>query len=371
MIICSSSIGMESVNYYTSVRMDANLPASSAGKAISSFLQSLGDANARLADKESEKDDESKETTTADNLESTLADIRNRYDSMKTGASSLSSKLDRDTMMRIRVQCVQYLLMMLFGRRPSPDDEYGINEVHSLVNSGPGAGSVISYSTQEFTSFSYHAESEETTFDTVGKVTTADGRSIDFNLSLSMSRSFTEYYEQNYDIVTAMCDPLVINLDGNIAEVSDVKIKFDLDADGIEDEISRLSSNSGYLALDLNNDGRIGDGSELFGTASGNGFKDLAAYDKDGNGWIDEADDVWNRLKILVYNEDGSESLYSLSEKDVGAIFLGAADTGFTLTEQNTGKVNAEIRQTGIFLYENGSVGTIQHIDLAKAEYSA
>ena len=29
---------------------------------------------------------------------------------------------------------------------------------------------------------------------------------------------------------------------------------------------------------------------ELFGTKSGNGFADLAKYDSDGNGWIDEAD---------------------------------------------------------------------------------
>ena len=41
-------------------------------------------------------------------------------------------------------------------------------------------------------------------------------------------------------------------------------------------------------ALDINEDGKINDGKELFGTASGNGFGDLAAYDQDNNGWIDE-----------------------------------------------------------------------------------
>ena len=34
------------------------------------------------------------------------------------------------------------------------------------------------------------------------------------------------------------CDPLVINLDTNIAQVSDQKFFFDLDQDGKEEEIS-------------------------------------------------------------------------------------------------------------------------------------
>ncbi|MFQ8776527.1 MAG: hypothetical protein ACLR78_02345 [Roseburia sp.] len=77
-----------------------------------------------------------------------------------------------------------------------------------------------------------------------------------------------------------LCDPLVINLDSNIANVSDQKFYFDIDADGSDDSISMLNSGSGYLALDRNGDGIINDGSELFGTQSGNGFADLAAYDK-------------------------------------------------------------------------------------------
>ena len=84
-----------------------------------------------------------------------------------------------------------------------------------------------------------------------------------------------------------MCDPLVINLDGNIAELSDQTFLFDLDGDGEMDEISELSAKSGFLALDKNGDGTINDGTELFGTRSGNGFQDLSAYDTDHNGFID------------------------------------------------------------------------------------
>ena len=215
-------------------------------------------------------------------------------------------------------------------------------------------------------SYSYE-ETEETSFSTTGKVRCADGREIDFNIDLYMSRSFSQYIEEEFTIspVEALCDPLVINLEGGIAGVSDTKIRFDLDADGIVDEVSRLSAGSGYLALDKNGDGRINDGSELFGTKSGDGFSDLAAYDRDGNGWIDEADPIFEKLKIWITDENGNEKLYSLKDKGVGAIYLGNADTSFDLKSADN-VTNARIRKTGVFLYENGMAGTMQHLDLAK-----
>ncbi len=217
-----------------------------------------------------------------------------------------------------------------------------------------------------YSSYSYE-ETEETSFSTTGKVRCADGREIDFNIDLYMSRSFSQYIEEEFTIspIEALCDPLVINLEGGIAEVSDTKIRFDLDADGIVDEVSRLNSGSGYLALDKNGDGRINDGSELFGTKSGDGFSDLAAYDRDGNGWIDEADPIFEKLKIWITDENGIERLYSLKDKGVGAIYLGNADTSFDLKSADN-VTNARIRKTGVFLYENGMAGTMQHLDLAK-----
>jgi len=219
----------------------------------------------------------------------------------------------------------------------------------------------------EYQSYSYE-ETEETDFESCGKVITADGREIDFKVSMSMSRSFAEYFESRLDVYApedSLMDPLVINLDGNVAEVSDQKFFFDLDADGKLDEISRLGSGSGYLALDLDGDGRIRDGRELFGTRSGNGFADLARYDSDGNGWIDEADPVFEKLRIWVTDENGKETLYGLKEKGVGAICLQNLSTDFDLKSEKTNAMNGKIRKTGCFLYESGMAGTIQHVDLA------
>ena len=159
-------------------------------------------------------------------------------------------------------------------------------------------------------------------------------------------------------------DPLMINLDTNIASVSDQKFFFDLDADGKEEQISFAGKGSGFITLDKNGDGRINDGSELFGTSSGDGFKDLAAYDEDGNGWIDENDNIFSKLKVWTKDADGNDYLMDLKQADVGAIYLGNADTQFSLKdEQNT--LHAEIKKTGIYLRESsGEVGTLNHVDL-------
>jgi hypothetical protein len=184
---------------------------------------------------------------------------------------------------------------------------------------------------------------------------------------LEMSRSFQAYYENNYEATSVeLCDPLVINLDTDMASVSNQKFMFDIDSDGILDSISNLNMKSGYLALDRNLDGVINNGSELFGTSSGNGFADLMKSDLDQNGWIDENDAIWNKLLIWTKEENGEDCLYHLSEKGIGAICLKNVSTEFSLNAEQSNQTNAVIRNTGIFLYENGNIGTVQHLDVAQ-----
>lgn len=212
---------------------------------------------------------------------------------------------------------------------------------------------------------SFMAETENTSFSTMGTVRTADGREINFNLELEMSRSYMEHFTYMKEETAVFTDPLVINLDTNVASISDQKFLFDIDNDGKEEEISYLNKGSGYLALDKNGDGKINDGSELFGTESGDGFRDLAAYDKDRNGWIDENDEIFDKLKIWTKDEDGTDRLISLKEAGVGAIYLGNVSTEFALKGQENNNTNGVIRSTGLYLKESGEAGTMQHIDLA------
>lgn len=261
--------------------------------------------------------------------------------------------------------------MLLFGEGNTMRDRF-ISNITGQSMSGSGQAFGGSYS-----ELGYQEETEETTFSTTGTVKTADGREIDFHLSMTMSRSFEETYAESVDFGAslnqraALCDPLVINLKSNSANVTDQKFYFDLDADGTLDEISNLSSGSGFLALDKNGDGKINDGSELFGTQSGDGFADLSAYDSDNNGWIDENDPIFDKLRIWTKDARGKDVLIALGKAGVGAIYLGNENTDFSLNSSKDNSTNALIRKTGIFLYENGSCGTMQHLDMVKSTKTA
>lgn len=361
MRIDSSSIGMESARSFSSVTQKSaysfrgrtgNLTADEGNGFLGGFL-GMGD--------------EAQDTGESGSAQTTLEDITLHFKNLSSTGRVAASSEEKDAKETIRQHCMRYLMYLLFGERHKEelDEIWGDwSEESNSLSIGMGS---LANQTYSMTQFVYHSETETTTFSTDGIVRTADGREISFNLNLEMSRSFTEYYEESYTYtIVDYTDPLVINLDNNIAELSDQKFFFDLDCDGEKEEISTLKSGSGYLALDLNNDGEINDGSELFGVKSGNGFADLAKYDADGNGWIDENDSIWDKLLIWTKDEDGKDKKYHLSEAGVGAICLESAQTEFSLNSFKDNKNNGVIRRTGIFLYENGNVGTMQHLDLAQ-----
>jgi len=205
-------------------------------------------------------------------------------------------------------------------------------------------------------------ESQSFQFNGVGNVKTADGRTIDFSLSLSMSRTFVKENNVSIKAGDALRDPLVINYKAATASLTKSKISIDIDNDGDVDQISNLAKGSGFLALDKNGDGKIDNGGELFGTQSGNGFSDLAAYDSDKNNWIDENDPIFNKLRIWTVDEGGKSQLVALGQQGVGAIYLGNVATQFDLKQGAS--TEGKIQRSGVFLNENGSAGTIQHVDL-------
>lgn len=232
-----------------------------------------------------------------------------------------------------------------------------------VSSSGSAARSTVWHKTTVESAFM--SETENTAYSAQGIVNTSDGRQISFNVTVEMSREFEAAYEKVSEQDYIVTDPLVINYAADTASVTDQKFLFDLDSDGDREEISFAGKGSGFLALDKNNDGVINDGNELFGTKSGDGFKDLARYDEDGNGWIDEGDSVFKELKIWTKDENGKNKLLSLSDAGIGAIYLGRADTTFSLNDSSSNETNAVIRKTGIYLREDGTAGTIQHVDLA------
>ena len=205
-------------------------------------------------------------------------------------------------------------------------------------------------------------EQEQLAFVANGQVSTADGREIKFDLGFALNYQKLQLSER-LTSSAALKDPLVLNLEGLIPGFSSARFEFDLDADGSRESLTQLANNSAFLALDRNGNGQIDDGSELFGARSGNGFAELAALDEDGNGILDEADSGFASLRL--YRSD--TALLTLGDQKIGAIFLNAAATPFMHLggdQGAQGESPAVLRQTGIYLTEDGKAGTVQQIDL-------
>lgn len=278
---------------------------------------------------------------------SPAADANTSIATDDTKALSINKQIDNDP----RLSLMRLTIEMLTGRKVSSldvefkDPQKAENEVNLLY--------------ERRDTFS---EFEQTNFAAEGVVKTADGREISFSIQLSMSRYFSE---ERYMVVSGgkPKDPLVLNFSGMAAALSDARFSFDLDSDGHDDNMRMLSHGSGFLVFDRNGDGKVNDGSELFGTKTGDGFAELATLDGDKNGWIDENDSAWQHLRIWSKDADGKDVLLTLRDADVGAIALKNIDTPFSIKDF-ANQLQAQIRSTGIFLKESGGVGTVQKIDL-------
>jgi hypothetical protein len=201
---------------------------------------------------------------------------------------------------------------------------------------------------------------ERTTFAAAAQVTTADGRSIQLQAALSMERA--EFTHREVHVLAGdakKIDPLVLNLAGGAATF-DGRTRFDLDADGTQESIAQLGGGSSYLAQDRNGNGAIDSGAELFGPTTGSGFGELAALDQDGNGWVDEGDAAYASLRLWNPSQG---TLSPLLAANVGALYTGSAATPFEVKGAG-GQAQGSVAATGLFLREDGSAGTLQHVDL-------
>ena len=214
--------------------------------------------------------------------------------------------------------------------------------------------------------YDYHEsvyEAEATTFKATGAFSTGDGREFSFAVELTMRREFRQEVNFSLRAGDALKDPLVINFSGGPVELTGPEFAFDLDGDGQGEAINFVKSGSAFLVLDRNGDNTVNDGRELFGPSSGDGFRELATYDADGNGWIDEADPVFQQLRLWTGEEADTRQLLSLGVKGVGAICLGRVSSPFSLKD-DANDLRGRVRESGIYAREDGSLGTIQQIDL-------
>jgi hypothetical protein len=162
-----------------------------------------------------------------------------------------------------------------------------------------------------------------------GKVTleTADGK-----LEIEFERVTAMRVEQQQGKQVKQADPLVIDLDGDGVELTDVSrdrgVSFDLTGDGKNETASWVAPDDGLLVLDRNGNGTIDGGRELFGDQNGaaDGFAELSKFDQDLNGSIDQNDAVYQHLKVWRdLNQNGQseqDELKSLAGYGISSIGL-------------------------------------------------
>lgn len=207
-------------------------------------------------------------------------------------------------------------------------------------------------------------ESELMQFQAQGMVRTADGREINFSVQLQMERSFVSTESLQVRMGEQLKDPLILSYPGHAVELTDTKFSFDLDADGKQERISFVKPGSGFLMFDRNADGQVNDGSELFGTRSGDGFAELAALDGDGNGWIDENDADFSRLRLWTKDEAGQDRLQDLLSANVGALSTQRTATPFIFKDASN-REQGVMRASSVFVQEDGmGAGTVSQVDL-------
>ena len=205
-------------------------------------------------------------------------------------------------------------------------------------------------------------EHEITRFSAGGIVRTSDGVEVGLDMTMTMERHYSATVTSRFSKEVRFKDPLLLNFDGSSAQLSDAAFSFDIDADGESEWLGYLAGASGWLALDKNNNGKIDDGSELFGGVTGQGFDELAQYDDDKNGFIDAADSVFDDLLIWEKTLQ-TDLLLSIDKSKVGAIYTGSELTPFDLKNSENQLVGRVVK-SGIYLTEAGQLGSVQQIDM-------
>ena len=383
MIIESSKVGMSSSRTYSSVAVQQSVTLNRRADQAAVFdLSQEGKSLMEQMNDIQEEEKNQRERQEEENVKNALARMMGNQTEKAQQIGIPEAKSEDEMQLEVLKRILESLQRMRGGSKGrihvganqnlklemynSQTRSFGIVGAQGVEVSGStpvrvGSGTVM---TRQTVVSGFFSEQETTAFTANGMVHTADGRDISFGVSFEMSQAFAAKYEflQQEDYI--LTDPLVINMDDKVTKIRDQKFYFDLDSDGKEEEISFVGEGSGLLALDKNQDGKINDGSELFGTKSGDGFKDLSRYDEDGNGWIDEADSVYRDLRVWTKDAEGNDRLLTLKEADVGAIYLGNANTQFTMRD-DAQQTRAVLQKSGVYLKESGEVGTVQHVDFA------
>ncbi len=147
---------------------------------------------------------------------------------------------------------------------------------------------------------------------------------------------------------TLFVSPLVLDLNGDgirTTALGETTGGFDLLNNGVAIDSGWLSAEDGFLAIDVNGNGRIDDRSELFGGDVGDGFAKLAGFDSNADGVVNNQDTRFGELRVWQDANSNRQTddaeLRSLAEAGVASL--------------NTGYVMKPEEQNGNLLLERGT----------------
>jgi VCBS repeat-containing protein len=131
--------------------------------------------------------------------------------------------------------------------------------------------------------------------------------------------------------------PIVLDLNNNKITSTSLEASnayFDYDGDGRREKTGWIEKDDGLLVVDINEDGIINDGSELFGaytkfednSSAVDGYNALSQYDSNEDGIIDNADDKFEKLNVWKDSNQNGKSdvgeIYSLQELGISSLDL-------------------------------------------------
>ena len=174
----------------------------------------------------------------------------------------------------------------------------------------------------------------------------------------------------NISTATTTRSPLVVDLDGDGVETttSENGTHFDHDNNGFAEKTSWVGKDDGLLVRDINGNGQIDDGTELFGNNSvlsngqkaANGFEALKDLDSNNDGVFNSSDTAWNQVNVWKdSNQNGKVDegeLLTLEQAGIENIDLNYQNSNAVDTNGNT------VGQIGSFDKENGTQGNISDI---------
>jgi hypothetical protein len=167
--------------------------------------------------------------------------------------------------------------------------------------------------------------------------------------------------------------PLVLSFDGRPAELEPARAAtFDLDVAGGCITTDWPAASTPWLALDVDGNGTIESGRELFGSGtrlrSGarapHGFAALAELDDDGNGRIDASDEAFARL-VLWGDQDGDRRSTFAEALPLAHHRILSIELGYRIDRQCDARGNCGVeRATFHYVDEHGDVRQGEVVDL-------